>query len=212
MSAIDERIAQWERMAQESPDDMAYFSLGNAYKDADRFDDAEQAYSKAIEQNPQMSRAIQLRGQMLIKLERNDEAAELLTEGYVIAANRRDVMPQKAMGALLEKLGKPVPEIKKDDEPNIEDLDEESLVMDRRAGHAQPKLDGPPMKGAIGAFIAAHFGQITWNQWIGQGTKVINELRLDFSREDHQETYEQQMLEWLQVSQDEIDAWATENQ
>jgi len=210
MSASDERIAQWERMSQESPDDMAFFSLGNAYKDAERFEEAEASYGKAIEQNPQMSRAIQLRGQMLIKLEREDEAVELLTEGYVIAANGRDVMPQKAMGALLEKLGQPVPEIKKDDEPSIEGLDAESLVMDRRAGHAQPKLDGPPMKGKLGAFIAAHFGQITWNQWIGQGTKVINELRLDFSREDHQDTYEQQMLEWLQISMDEVEAWEPE--
>ncbi|MCH6552183.1 MAG: hypothetical protein IH804_09245, partial [Planctomycetes bacterium] len=35
----------------------------------------------------------------------------------------------------------------------------------------------------------------------GQGTKVINELRLDFSRPEDQNTYEQQMCEYLGIDQ-----------
>lgn len=110
MSTLDDRIVQWEQMCREAPDDMAYMSLGNAYKEAERFDDAEQAYAKAIEHNPTMSRAFHTRGQALIKLGRNDEAGELLTQGYKIAADRGDVMPQKSIGALLEKLGLPLPQ------------------------------------------------------------------------------------------------------
>ena len=41
----------------------------------------------------------------------------------------------------------------------------------------------------------------TWNDWIGQGTKVINELRLDFSREEDQDTFEQQMCEFLGIDE-----------
>ena len=67
------------------------------------------------------------------------------------------------------------------------------------------------MRGPVGRFIYDHFGQITWNQWIGQGTKVINELRLDFSNPAHQDLYEEQMLEWLQVTREEIDAYQAEN-
>jgi Fe-S cluster biosynthesis and repair protein YggX len=64
------------------------------------------------------------------------------------------------------------------------------------------------MRGPLGKFIYDHFGQITWNQWIGQGTKVINELRLDFSNLAHQDLYEQHMLEWLQVTREEAEEYA----
>src|SRR5690606_4474383 len=110
-TTTEERIAQWEQMAREAPDDMAYFSLGNAYKDAERLEDAQSAFAKAIELNPGMSRAYQLRGQVLIKLGREAEAGPMLTEGYKVAAERGDVMPQKAIGSLLEKIGLPLPEV-----------------------------------------------------------------------------------------------------
>ena len=59
---INTRIEQWETMAREAPDDMALFSLGSAYWDADRPQDADKALSKAIELNAGLSRAYQLRG------------------------------------------------------------------------------------------------------------------------------------------------------
>ena len=80
-------------------------------------------------------------------------------------------------------------------------------VLDKRTGQPQNKLPDPPMRGPIGAYIYAHFGQTTWNEWIGMGTKVINELRLDFSNPAHQDTYEQHMLEWLGVTKDEVEAF-----
>ena len=207
MADTEQRIAQWEQMAREAPDDMAFFSLGSAYRDADRFDDAAAAFAKAIELNAGMSRAYQLQGQVLIQLGREDEAAEVLTAGYRIAAERGDVMPQRAIGALLEeKLGRPLPEVTSAPAPPVDVETGRDMVLDRRTGQPQPRLPDPPMRGPVGQFIYDHFGQITWQQWIGQGTKVINELRLDFSNEQHQQIYEQYMLEWLQVSPDEIEA------
>lgn len=205
----EERIAQWEQMAREAPDDMAYFSLGNAYKDADRLHDAQGAFAKAIERNPGMSRAYQLRGQILIQMGQNDEAGPVLTEGYKVSAERGDVMPQKAMGSLLEKIGWPVPSVP--DAAGRKQAVEASgdMILDRRTGQPQPRLADPPMRGPVGKFIYDHFGQDTWRAWIGQGTKVINELRLDFSNDQHQGIYEQYMLEWLQVTRQEIDAYAT---
>ena len=38
-----------------------------------------------------------------------------------------------------------------------------------------------------------------WEGWIAQGTKVINELRLDFSREEDQKVYEDYMVEFLSI-------------
>ena len=208
MAEIDDRIAQWEQMAREAPDDMAFFSLGSAYKEAGRLDDAAGAFAQAIEMNPGMSRAYQLRGQVLIQLEQIDEAADVLTRGYEVAAERGDVMPQRAIGSLLtEKLGRELPDVQSAEERKREVEASGDMILDRRSGQPQPRLPDPPMRGPTGAFIYDHFGQITWREWIGQGTKVINELRLDFSNEQHQQVYEQYMLEWLQVSPEEIEAY-----
>ncbi|WP_432798897.1 Fe(2+)-trafficking protein [Poriferisphaera sp. WC338] len=207
MANIEERIAQWEQMAASAPDDMAFFSLGNAYKDAERHEDAEAAYEKAIGLNPGMSRAYQFRGQCLIKLGRNDDAAAVLETGYKTAAERGDVMPQKAIGSLLtEKLGKTLPDVSEAEAKRAEVEASGDMILDRRTGQPQPKLPDPPMRGPVGAFIYANFGQDTWREWIGQGTKVINELRLDFSDPNSQDIYEQYMLEWLGVSKDEIES------
>ena len=210
MSTNDQRIAQWEQMAREVPDDMAFFSLGNAYKDAERYDDAEAAFAKALQMNQSMSRAYQLRGQVLIKLGREQEAGELLTEGYKVAAGRGDVMPQKAIGSLLEKLGRPRPDVPIEKPQPVEAHGD--MVHDRRTDQPQRRLDGPPMRGPLGKFIYDHFGQDTWQQWIGQGTKVINELRLDFSELQHQDLYDQNMIEWLGVTQEQVDQYAAQSQ
>ena len=203
---VNERIAQWEKMTQEVPDDMSWFSLGNAYKDADRLDEAASAFAKALEHNPDMSRAYQLRGQVLIKLDRHDEAAMVLIAGYTKAAARGDVMPQKAMGSLLEKIGRAVPQVESS-APQAQPADANTII-DRRSGQRGARMPDPPMRGPLGRFIYEHFSQETWRQWISQGTKVINELRLDFSNAQHQKVYDQQMMEWLGITQEEVDEFA----
>lgn len=208
MSSLDDRIAQWEKMAEQAPDDMAFFSLGNAYKEAERYSEAAKAYGKAISENQGMSRAYQFLGESLIKDGREDEAKPLLTKGYKIAAERGDVMPQRSIGEMLKRLDVDLPEVEDAAAKKAEIESSGNMVLDRRAGQPQPRLADPPMRGPLGKFIYDHFGQITWNQWIGQGTKVINELRLDFSNVAHQDLYEQHMLEWLQVTQDEVTAYA----
>ena len=210
--ALQQRIQQWEQMVREAPDDMACFSLGNAYKEADRPEDAIGAYRQAVTHNPKMSRAWHMLGDMLHKHGRNPEAIEALTEGYKVAAAKGDAMPLRSIAHLLEKLGAPLPEVAGHGAPApaaAEDLGPDA-ILDRRSGTQQKRLDGPPMKGKTGAFIAAHFGQVTWREWIGMGTKVINELRLDFSNTRHQDQYEEQMLQWLGITPEEIEAWVKE--
>jgi len=205
MTDLNDRITQWEKMTQEAPDDMSWFSLGNAYKEAERLEDANEAFAKAIGLNAQMSRAYQVRGQVLIALGKKDEAADLLTAGFEVAAQRGDVMPQKAMGSLLEKLGRPVPEVAAAAVPQAELSGD--TITDRRTGRPGARMGDPPMKGPMGRFIYDHYSQETWREWIGQGTKVINELRLDFSNEAHQQVYEQQMKEWLEFTDQEVEAY-----
>jgi len=204
----DARIAQWEKMTQADPaNEMGWFSLGNAYRDAERPGDADKALAKALELNPRSSRAYQLRGQVLIQLNRNEEAGEVLTKGYVVAAEQGDVMPQRAMASLLQKLGKPLPEVKSAQpvEPVVTDA---NTIVDRKTGKPGTRLPDPPMRGPIGKFIFDHYSRETWREWIGMGTKVINELRLDFSNEQHQKTYEDQMIEWLGFTRPEAEGYA----
>lgn len=211
MSNIEQRIAQWEKMAAEAPDDMAYFSLGNAYREGGRHGEAAEAFRKAVELNDGMSRAYQLLGQTLIRLDRQEEAADILTRGYAVAAARGDAMPQRAMGALLtEKLGRSLPETEDYAARKAALEAGGEQVLDKRTGEAQLRLADPPLRGPLGRYIFDHFGQDTWNAWIRQGTKVINELRLDFGNLAHQDIYEQHMLEWLGVTREEIDAYASQ--
>lgn len=209
---ISDRIAQWENMTQADPDNsMGWLSLGTAYRDADRLTDAVEALRKAIELDEGLSRAYQLLGQVLIQLERNDEAGEVLTGGFTVAAEHGDVMPQKAMGSLLEKLGQPVPQVKPTAATQTA-LDDANSIIDRRTGQLGPRLPDPPMRGPLGKFIYDHFSQDTWSEWIGMGTKVINELRLDFSSAEHQKVYDVHMMEWLGISEEEVAEYAQQTQ
>jgi Fe-S cluster biosynthesis and repair protein YggX len=54
----------------------------------------------------------------------------------------------------------------------------------------------------VGKWIQENISAETWRAWIGQGTKVINELRLDLSREQDQDVYDTHMREYLGIDND----------
>jgi Fe-S cluster biosynthesis and repair protein YggX len=60
------------------------------------------------------------------------------------------------------------------------------------------------MRGPLGKFIYDHYSMETWREWIKMGTKVINELRLDFSNDAHGKMYEQHMMEWLGITPEDV--------
>ena len=47
--------------------------------------------------------------------------------------------------------------------------------------------------------MLAHVCQACWKEWIGMGTKVINELQLDFSNPEAGKTYNSHLIEYLQL-------------
>jgi Fe-S cluster biosynthesis and repair protein YggX len=59
----------------------------------------------------------------------------------------------------------------------------------------------PPFKGPVGTWIFEHISQQTFDEWIKQGTKVINELRLDLSRDEDALTYDRHMREYLGIDE-----------
>jgi Fe-S cluster biosynthesis and repair protein YggX len=187
---------------------MAHFSLANAYAQAGRHADAAASYMRCIELNPAMSKAYQLAGEQLIEASktdpgRKDDAVELLTTGYTSATSRGDRMPANAMKAMLEGLGASVPEVKAA-APAAAEASGGDFVCQRtgKPGHQLPR---PPFKGPVGQWIYENISRETWNAWIGQGTKVINELRLDLSQDKDAEAYDQHMYEYLGLDEAALD-------
>lgn len=193
---IETRIAQFEKMAHDDPsNDMAHFSLGGAYQQAGRFAEAAESYLKCVELNPGMSKAYQLAGAALIATDQPERAGEVLTEGYAAAAGRGDLMPKRAMGDMLEQLGLPVPEV---EEQQAGPAPDGSFIC-RRTGQPGTPMESPPFRGPFGQWIKDNIAQETFAAWIRQGTKVINELRLDLSQDADSDTYDAHMREFLGV-------------
>ena len=76
------------------------------------------------------------------------------------------------------------------------------LFRNGRTGQAGHKMSRPPFKGPVGAWIFEHISQETFDTWIKQGTKVINEMRLDLSRDQDADTYDKQMREYLGIDEE----------
>lgn len=223
MTDLDRRIAQFQNMAQADPDnEMAHFSLGKALFDSGRFAEAAPSFLRCTELAPQMSKAFQMAAECYLKSGDSNMAAQLAVRGYTIAAERGDFLPKNALADMLKSLGKEVPEVagkgssgaglgggdvsllgggsapaKKYDGP----IPPGAFVC-QRTGRPGTKLLRPPFKGPIGAWIFENITQETFDSWIRQGTKVINELRLDLSREQDEETYDQHMREYLGIDEE----------
>lgn len=211
MPTVDERIEQFENMAAADPDnEMAHFSLGNAYLQAERAAEAAGAFQKCIEINPDMSKAYHLAGKAMIEAGWTDRAVEMLNTGYEVATSKGDRLPQEGIRELLESIGRQPPELSQDAQATAAKLAESGAFVDTRTGRPGTKMAEPPMRGPVGEWIQQNITQETWTEWIGQGTKVINELRLDFSREEDQEVYDQHMREFLGID-DELYTKLTDN-
>ena len=187
MTDLDDRIARFENMSVADPsNDMAHFSLGSAYFDAERFEEAANSFNRCIALNPDMTRAMELGGASFLKIGKVDEAKTLFEQGYVQAVNRGEKRVQDGISALMQEAGLALPEVEQSD----------------TASKSGKPLSDAPLPGEIGKWILENVDEELWNGWIGQGTKVINELRLDFSREEDQKTYEDYMIEFLGIPQD----------
>ncbi|GJQ29860.1 MAG: hypothetical protein HBSAPP03_17440 [Phycisphaerae bacterium] len=201
---VNQRIAQFETMVRPGADpdnDMAWFSLGRAYAEAGRHAEAASAFLRCTELNPAMSKAFQLAGESFIAVGELSRAAEVLKAGYVSAHGRGDRMPMTAMGELLKKIGEDIPAVAASAGSAASGQAGGSFVC-TRTGRAGTKLAKPPFKGPLGAWIFEHIAAETWDAWVKQGTKVINELRLDLSREEDSDTYDRHMREFLGVDDD----------
>ena len=57
-----------------------------------------------------------------------------------------------------------------------------------------------PFSGELGDQIHGSVCGPCFREWIGQGTKVINELRLNLTEKSAQDVYDQHMKEFLNIA------------
>jgi len=196
MSEQNSRIEQFRKMAEADPqNELGHFSLGKAYLDAEMSGPAIQSFQRALELNPNISKIYQLLASALLKENRKLEAVERLTRGVEIAASRGDLMPQREMAKMLAEQGAPVPA----SAAPTQQVASEGEVVCKRCGRIAPKMANPPFSNAQGKLIQEKICAACWREWIGMGTKVINELRLPLSDPQAQKIFERHMNEFLNL-------------
>jgi tetratricopeptide (TPR) repeat protein len=200
MSQLQDRIAQFRKMATDDPDnELGHYRLGQLYLEAEQYPEAVQSFKRTLELSPQFSKVYQLLASCYFKMNQRAEAVQTLQEGFRVADERGDNMPRDEMARMLGELGEAVPASKKAAASGPEagggfHCQRPGCMWGARAR----QLGAPPMKDAIGQRIYETVCAECWNEWLRNfSIKVINELRLDLSTERGQEEYDRYMREFL---------------
>lgn len=193
-----ERIERFKYMTEADPtNELGFYSLAKAYLDAGEAAEAIRPLQRVLTLNQNFSKAYAMLGYAQRLSGDKDGAIATLTQGYRIAHDRGDLMPRNDMAAMLKELGAPVPEIK------IEELKAEDSAAGKikcsRCGRVAAKMPEQPFGGDLGAKIWNAVCGPCFKEWIGQGTKVINELRLNLTEKPAQDIYDQHMKEFLNI-------------
>ncbi len=197
MAQTAARIEQFEKMAEADPaNELGHFSLGRAYLDAGRYPEAVASLRRVVELNPNISKAYQLMAEAQLKSDQRNAAIASLTAGVRIANDRGDMIPKTAMIASLNELGAPVPELT--NKAAAQPVGEGQLIC-QRCGKVGPRLASAPFSNAQGQVILEKICSDCWREWIGMGTKVINEMRLPLSDPQAQKIFDQHMMEFLNL-------------
>lgn len=197
MPEVDMRIEQFKKMASDDPDnELGHFSLARAYMDAGNNEAAIESFQRVIQINPNMSRAYQLVATAQLRKGDRGAAVASLTRGVAVAHERGDMMPKTEMIKMLKELGAAVPEFQTAETVKPVGQGE---VLCNRCNRVGMKLASPPFSNAQGRLIQEKICAPCWKEWIGMGTKVINEMRLPLSDPQAQKIFDQQMMEFLNL-------------
>ncbi len=204
MNQLQDRIAQFRKMANDDPDnELGHYRLGQLLMEAGQHDEAVASLRRTLELSPQFSKVYQLLGTSLLKLNKRDEAIQALREGFAVADERGDNIPRDEMAKLLVQAGEPAPVSKKTAASGPAQAGD-GFHCQRPgclAGARARQLAKPPMSDEIGQKIQAQVCADCWDFWLrNMSIKVINEMRLDLSTEQGVEVYDQIMRETLGIS------------
>jgi Fe-S cluster biosynthesis and repair protein YggX len=193
-----DKIARFKAMTEADPtNELGFFSLGRAYLDSGMPAEAVPALQRVIALNASFSKAYLLLAQAQRLTGDQPGTVQTLTQGYRIAHERGDLMPRNDMATMLKEIGAPVPEI---EEEQLSEADSQAGKLKcRRCGRVAPKMPEQPFGGDLGALIYTTVCGPCFREWIAQGTKVINELRLNLTEKSAQDVYDQHMKEFLNL-------------
>ena len=199
MSQLQDRIAQFRKMATDDPDnELGHYRLGQLLQEDGQFAEAVKSFDRTLELSPQFSKVFELLGQCHTKIGDTAKAIDVLTTGYKVADERGDKMPRDAMAKQLKELGAAIPESAA---PVVDDGPDTGFRCSRptcQFGKRAKPLAAPPMPDAMGQQIFAKVCQECWTAWLkDQSIKVVNELRLDLSSEFGQSEYDKYMREFF---------------
>jgi len=198
VTQTNDRLEQFKKMAQDDPNnELGHFSLGRAYLDANMPEPAIASFRRALEINPNISKAYQLLGEAQLALGQRDEGIATITKGANIAHQRGDMMPKNAMLAKLKELGAQLPDITAPAAP--QQPVGEGQILCKRCNRVAAKLPRPPFRSPFGQEIQEKICSHCWREAIAMGTKVINELRLPLADPQAQKLWDQHIREFLNL-------------
>lgn len=100
-----EKIERFKKVIALDPKDvLGYFSLGDAYLENGRAQEAIESFSKGLEVDPQHSSSYYGLGQAYQAVHENEKAREVYLKGIRVAIAKGDVMTQKKMEARLRQI------------------------------------------------------------------------------------------------------------
>ena len=202
MSQLQDRIAQFRKMANDDPDnELGHFRLGQLLMEDGQDEEAVRSFRRTLELSPQFSKVYQLLAQALLGSGQRQEAVQALRQGHQVADERGDNMPRDEMARMLVELGEPAPVSRKAAQPAGGPAGAGGFRCQRPmcvAGSHARQLPAPPLPDEVGREIQEKICADCWHDWFrNYSIKVINELRLDLSTERGQEVYDQILKEFL---------------
>ncbi|MHC4064774.1 MAG: Fe(2+)-trafficking protein [Planctomycetota bacterium] len=194
----EQRIQQFSKMVESDPDnELGHFSLGKALAEAGRFAEAQAPLQRVLQLNQDYSRAYQDLAAVQLKLEQREAAVATLRKGIVVADGRGDLMPRDAMARMLTDLGETAPTLAA--APAAHAVAAGADFNCARCGRPAERMEKAPFKGELGERVHNHVCEPCWREWIGVGTKVINEMGLVLANPQAQQVYDEHMVEFLQL-------------
>ena len=194
-----QKIARLTQETQTDPhNELAFFALGRAYLEGDCHREAIAPLLRALQLNTQLSQGYVLLAEAQRGAGDVEGAVVTLQQGHKVASQRGDLMPRNQMADLLKEMGRPIPEPKAVAALTPE-LAAVGNIQCRRCGQVAPRMKERPFGGALGEQIHQSICGPCFRQWIGQGTKVINEFRLNLTEKTAQDVYDDHMKAFLNL-------------
>src|SRR4051794_23899755 len=110
MSQLQERIAQFRKMASDDPDnELGHYRLGQLLLEDGQYAEAIRSFRRTLDLSPQFSKVFHLLALALLQDGQRNEAVAVLRRGFDVADERGDNVPRDEMARMLVELGEPAP-------------------------------------------------------------------------------------------------------